>query len=217
MVANSCKSAPCFVTLEGIEGVGKSTNLAFIRDWLSQHGHDVLQTREPGGTPLAEQIRELLLAPREEIVDSDTELLLMFAARAQHVATVIKPALAAGKTVLSDRFVDASFAYQGGGRQLPMARIAALETWLLAAFKPTLTLLLDLHPDIALARARQRGEADRFEREQLTFFIRVREVYLQRAAAEPQRFAIIDAGQSLADVQRDIAALLANRIGAYAS
>ena len=204
---------PVFLTLEGIEGVGKSTNLAFIRDWLSRHGHDVVQTREPGGTPLAEQIRELLLVPRDETVDSDTELLLMFAARAQHVAGVIKPALAAGRTVLSDRFVDASFAYQGGGRQLPMARIAALEAWLLADFKPTLTVLLDLHPDIALARAHQRGEADRFEREQLAFFVRVRDVYLQRAAADPQRFAIIDAGQPLADVQRDIAAVLQQRLG----
>ncbi|HEX4911208.1 MAG TPA: dTMP kinase [Permianibacter sp.] len=204
---------PAFITLEGIEGVGKSTNLAFIRDWLVQHGHDVVQTREPGGTPLAEQIRELLLAPRDEAVDSDTELLLMFAARAQHVAGVIKPALAGGKTVLSDRFVDASFAYQGGGRQLPMARIAALEAWLLADFKPALTVLLDLHPDIALARARQRGEADRFEREQQAFFVRVRDVYLQRAAAEPQRFAIVDAGQPLADVQRDIAAVLQARVG----
>ena len=204
---------PAFITLEGIEGVGKSTNLAFIRDWLVQHGHDVVQTREPGGTPLAEQIRELLLAPRDEAVDSDTELLLMFAARAQHVAGVIKPALAAGKTVLSDRFVDASFAYQGGGRQLPMARIAALEAWLLADFKPALTVLLDLHPDIALARARQRGEADRFEREQQAFFVRVRDVYLQRAASEPQRFAIVDAGQPLADVQRDIAAVLQARVG----
>lgn len=205
---------PAFITLEGIEGVGKSTNLAFIRDWLLQHGHDVVQTREPGGTPLAEQIRELLLAPRDEAVASDTELLLMFAARAQHVAGVIKPALAAGKTVLSDRFVDASFAYQGGGRQLPMARIAALEAWLLADFKPTLTVLLDLHPDIALARARQRGEADRFEREQLSFFVRVRDVYLQRAAAEPQRFALVDAGQPLADVQRDIASVLTSRLEA---
>lgn len=206
---------PAFISLEGIEGVGKSTNLAFIRDWLQQHGHEVVQTREPGGTPLAEQIRELLLAPREEAVDSDTELLLMFAARAQHVAGVIKPALAAGKTVLSDRFVDASFAYQGGGRQLPMARISALEAWLLGQFKPALTVLLDLHPDIALARARQRGEADRFEREQLAFFVRVREVYLQRAAAEPERFAIVDAGQPLADVQRDIAAVLQARLGAH--
>ncbi|MFN4289456.1 MAG: dTMP kinase [Permianibacter sp.] len=206
---------PAFISLEGIEGVGKSTNLAFIRDWLQQHGHEVVQTREPGGTPLAEQIRELLLAPREEAVDSDTELLLMFAARAQHVAGVIKPALAAGKTVLSDRFVDASFAYQGGGRQLPMARIAALEAWLLGDFKPALTVLLDLHPDIALARARQRGEADRFEREQLAFFVRVREVYLQRAAAEPERFAIVDAGQPLASVQRDIAAVLQARLGVH--
>ena len=206
---------PAFISLEDIEGVGKSTNLAVIRDWLQQHGHEVVQTREPGGTPLAEQIRELLLAPREETVDSDTELLLMFAARAQHVAGVIKPALAAGKTVLSDRFVDASFAYQGGGRQLPMARIAALEAWLLGQFKPALTVLLDLHPDIALARARQRGEADRFEREQLAFFVRVREVYLQRAAAEPERFAIVDAGQPLADVQRDIAAVLQARLGVH--
>ncbi len=205
---------PVFVTLEGIEGVGKSTNLAFIRDWLRQQGHRVVETREPGGTPLAEEIRALLLQPREEAVDPDTELLLMFAARAQHVATVIKPALAAGKTVLSDRFVDASFAYQGGGRQLSIARIAALEQWLLGEFKPQLTVLLDLHPDIALARARARGEADRFEREQLAFFIRVRDTYLQRAAAEPNRFAIIDAGQPLVAVQADIAAVLGKRLGA---
>lgn len=205
---------PVFVTLEGIEGVGKSTNLAFIRDWLRQHGHQVVETREPGGTPLAEEIRALLLKPRDESVDPDTELLLMFAARAQHVAGVIKPALAAGKTVLSDRFVDASFAYQGGGRQLSIARIAALEQWLLGDFKPQLTVLLDLHPDIALARARARGEADRFEREQMAFFVRVRDTYLQRAAAEPSRFAIIDAGQPLVEVQADIAAVLSKRLGA---
>jgi len=204
---------PVFVTLEGIEGVGKSTNLAFIRDWLRQHGHEVVETREPGGTPLAEEIRALLLQPRDEAVAPDTELLLMFAARAQHVAGVITPALAAGKTVLSDRFVDASFAYQGGGRQLSIARIAALEQWLLGAFKPTLTVLLDLHPDIALARARARGEADRFEREQMAFFVRVRDTYLQRAAAEPARFAIIDAGQSLPEVQAAIAVVLSKRLG----
>lgn len=202
-----------FITLEGIEGVGKSTNLAFIRAWLQQHGHNVVQTREPGGTPLAEQIRELLLAPRDEPVDSDTELLLMFAARAQHVATVIKPALAAGNTVLSDRFVDASFAYQGGGRQLPLARIESLASWLLGDFRPHLTFLLDLHPDAALARARQRGEADRFEREQMAFFSRVRDTYLARASAEPARFAVIDAGQPLAQVQQAIATVLAARIG----
>ncbi len=197
-----------FISLEGIEGVGKSTNLAFAADWLRKAGADLLLTREPGGTPLAEDIRALLLAPREETVTPEAEVLLVYAARAQHVAQVIRPALARGQCVLSDRFADASFAYQGGGRDLGMTRVQQLNDWLLGAFAPQLTLLLDLVPEVALARAAQRGEADRFEREQMPFFVRVRDAYLARAAADPQRFAIIDASVGIPEVQRQIAQAL---------
>lgn len=198
-----------FITLEGIEGVGKTTNLAFVRDYLQSRDLSVTVTREPGGTPLAEQIRTLLLSTRDETVHADTELLLMFAARAQHIAQTIKPALAAGKTVLSDRFVDASFAYQGGGRGIPVTRIAELERWTLADFRPDLTLLLDLDPEIALARTRARGATDRFEQERTEFFVRARAEYLRRAHTEPQRFAVIDAAQPLPVVQAQIASHLA--------
>lgn len=192
------------ITFEGGEGAGKSSNMAFAADWLQQRGIDVVLTREPGGTPLAEEIRGLLLASRDEPVAIETELLLMFAARAQHLAQLIQPALARGAWVLSDRFVDASYAYQGGGRGMPVERIAVLEQWLLGACRPHLTVLFDLPVDIGLARAAARGSMDRFEQEQQAFFQRIRQAYLARAEAEPERFAVLDASAPLVEVQQQL-------------
>ena len=195
-----------FITLEGGEGAGKSTNLAFVAAWLRQRGITLITTREPGGTPLAEQIRTLLLEVREEPVAAVAELLLMFSARAQHLARVIEPALARGDWVLCDRFTDATYAYQGGGRGVDPTLIRTLEELVQADLQPDLTLYLDIDP--ALAEARLEGrERDRFEREQAAFFARVRAVYLERAA-QFERFRVIDAGASLAQVQRSIAAVL---------
>lgn len=195
-----------FITLEGGEGAGKSTNLAFVADWLRQRGIKVITTREPGGTPLAEQIRSLLLEVREEPVAAVSELLLMFSARAQHLARVIEPALARGDWVLCDRFTDATYAYQGGGRGVDAMLIKTLEELVQADLQPDLTLYLDIDP--ALAEARMEGRArDRFEREQAAFFARVRAVYLERAA-QFARFRVIDAGAPLAQVQSAIAASL---------
>ncbi|NVJ65907.1 MAG: dTMP kinase [Gammaproteobacteria bacterium] len=197
-----------FITIEGTEGVGKSTNIAFITQWLADKDIDILHTREPGGTPLAEEIRELLLANRDETVDSRTELLLMFAARCQHVATKIKPALEQGQWVLSDRFTDASFAYQGAGRNLGFERLSKLEDWSLNGFKPDLTIMLDLPIEIGLARAAERSEKDRFESEQIEFFNRVRQGYLAIAEAEPERMKVIDATGSIEQVQAQIEKVL---------
>ena len=195
-----------FITLEGGEGAGKSTNLAFVRGYLERAGVELLATREPGGTPLAEQIRALLLEVRDEPVAGLTELLLMFAARAQHLAQVIEPALARGAWVLCDRFTDATYAYQGAGRGLDHATIALLEHLVHGQLQPDLTLYLDLAPDTA--RTRMAGRAlDRFEREQADFFARVREGYLARAA-EYARFRVIDAGRPLVAVQAEIAGVL---------
>lgn len=194
----------CFITLEGTEGVGKSTNLAFIESMLVEAGVSFALTREPGGTPLAEELREMLLSPREETVADDAELLMVFAARAQHLQTVIKPALSDGQWVLCDRFTDATFAYQGGGRGLDQSLILDLEQRVQKGLQPDLTLLLDVPVEIGLARAAKRGALDRFEQEQVSFFERVRAAYLQRAADDPQRFAVIDASVSLADVQAQI-------------
>jgi dTMP kinase len=193
-----------FLTLEGTEGVGKSTNLAFVRDWLTSRNIQVVVTREPGGTPLAEQVRELLLAKRDEPVDETAELLLIFAARAQHLAQVIKPALDKGIWVLSDRFTDATFAYQGGGRGLSKSVIQQLEQLVQANLRPDLTLILDIDVKLGLSRASQRGELDRFESETLDFFERVRAAYRERAIANPTRYTIVDAGQTLEKVQQDI-------------
>lgn len=199
-----------FLTIEGTEGVGKSTNLAFVRDWLQAKGIEVIVTREPGGTPLAEEIRALLLAKREESVDETAELLLVFAARAQHIAQVIKPALARGAWVLSDRFTDATFAYQGGGRGLSKEVIGQLEVLVQGELRPDLTLILDIDVELGLNRARQRGELDRFESETLSFFERVRSAYKARAALSPNRYALVDAGQELVAVQADIHRVLSN-------
>ncbi len=197
-----------FITLEGGEGAGKSTNMAFIQQYFTERGLPWVATREPGGTPLAEEIREVLLQPREESVASDAELLLMFAARAQHIESVIKPAIASGSSVLCDRFTDATYAYQGGGRGVSMQRIQALEEFVQGEFRPDLTIYLDVPTEIGMARASARGELDRFEREQGEFFERVRAVYLERASAQPARYRVVDASRALTDVQRDLAAVL---------
>ncbi|MCF6338084.1 MAG: dTMP kinase [Gammaproteobacteria bacterium] len=197
-----------FITLEGGEGAGKSTQMAFVQqrlqDSLLAVGKNLQVTREPGGTALGEQIRELLLDHRQTVMDNDTELLLMFAARAQHLAELIRPALAAGDWVLCDRFTDATYAYQGGGRGIALKRIAALEDWVQGELRPDITLLLDLPVEVGMARAGERGDLDRFEREQQAFFERVRQTYRERAVAEPGRYRIIDAAQNLEQVQTQI-------------
>ncbi len=198
-----------FITLEGPEGAGKSTNRDYLAELLGATGREVVLTREPGGTPLAERIREILLAPAAEPMAVDTELLLMFAARAQHLAQVIRPALARGALVLCDRFVDATYAYQGGGRGVPVERIATLEAFVLGDLQPDLTLVFDLPVEIGLARAARRGALDRFEQEQRAFFEAVRQTYLDRAQAVPARYRLIDASRSLAQVQADLRALVA--------
>jgi dTMP kinase len=201
-----------FITLEGGEGAGKSTSLAFVRQWLEQAGHSVVMTREPGGTPVGERIREILLHAHDLDISTDVEALLMFAARAQHLSQVILPALARGTTVVCDRFTDATYAYQGGGRGMPTARIAALETWVQGDLRPDLTLLLDVPVSVGLARAKGRSEPDRFEGEQQEFFERVRDCYRARAAADPRRMHIVDASLSPADVRRQIEAILAEAV-----
>ncbi len=202
----------CFITIEGTEGVGKSTNVEFIRQYLADKGIALRLTREPGGTPLAEEIRELLLKPRDEVVSDDAEILLVFAARAQHVDQMIKPALEKGEWVLSDRFTDATFAYQGAGRGISWNRIQQLEQYALGDLRADLTILLDISVELGMARVLQRGEPDRFEREKLDFFDKVRQGYHHRLRAEPDRFALIDASQSLENVQQQIAAALAEKL-----
>ena len=192
-----------FITLEGGEGAGKSTSLAFVREFLEQAGRRVLVTREPGGTPLGEKIRELLLHGRENM-DADTELLLMFAARAEHLARVIRPTLAEGACVVCDRFTDATYAYQGGGRGVPEARIRILEDWVQQGLRPDLTLLLDIPVGQGLGRAGLRSAPDRFEREKIDFFERVRNRYLAAAASEPQRIRVIDAACDIPQVQAQL-------------
>lgn len=191
-----------FITLEGSEGAGKSTNLAFIEQYLASNGHELVVTREPGGTKLGEEIRELLLGHKHDGMSDDCELLLMFAARAEHLAQVILPALKSGRTVLCDRFTDATYAYQGGGRGIPMDRIGILESWVQHDLRPDLTIFLDVPVDIGIRRAGERSAPDRFEKQQLDFFERVRHTYLQRAKAKPEYYRIIDASRGLEDVQR---------------
>jgi dTMP kinase len=203
-----------FLTIEGIEGVGKSTQVARLSKGLSERGIAHVVTREPGGTPLAERIREIVLNSRDETLPPTAELLLMFAARAVHLTNHVEPQLTAGRWVVCDRFIDATYAYQGGGRRLGLDNIRQLETMVLGARRPDLTVLLDLPVDQALRRARQRNAgaaADRFESERADFFERVREAYLSRAAAEPNRIAVVDASQSADRVALRILKLLEAR------
>lgn len=193
-----------FITLEGGEGAGKSSNLEHIHRRLSAAGKQVIRTREPGGTPLGEQLRALLLDRSQGAMVADTELLLMFAARAQHLGELIVPALERGDWVLCDRFTDATYAYQGGGRGIDPERIRVLEQWVQRELRPDLTLLLDLPVEQGLQRAGARSDPDRFEQEQADFFRRVRDAYRTRAAQEPERFRLIDASRPLPEVQAQI-------------
>jgi len=193
-----------FITLEGIEGVGKSTNLEFVADMVRASGRELLLTREPGGTPLAEQLRRIVLHREDEPVPTLAELLLMFAGRCLHLENRIRPALEQGTWVICDRFTDATFAYQGGGRGEPSERIETLERWVHGGLQPDLTILLDADPEIGLARAEARGNSDRFERERLEFFRRVRAAYLARAEQFPARFVVVDAARPLSEVREDI-------------
>ena len=203
---------PRFITLDGIDGAGKSTNLAVMKAWFEKHKLPVLFTREPGGTPAGEALREILLNPATQ-VSLRTETLLMFAARQQHLETVILPALKNGTHVVSDRFTDATFAYQGGGRGVPLQDIATLEHWVQGDFRPDLTLLLDVPLEVSMARINQTREKDRFEQEEAEFFNRVREVYLQRANEQPKRYAVIDSSQSLDAVKNQIETALDSHFG----
>jgi dTMP kinase len=194
-----------FISMEGGEGVGKSTNLTFLENFLRSNGVDVITTREPGGTGLGEDIRDLLLQVRDEPVDSTAELLLIFAARAQHIGKLIEPALRAGKWVLSDRFTDATYAYQCGGRGVKRETVAQLEALVQGSLRPDFTLLLDAPVGVGMSRAHNRGYLDRFELETLAFFERVRSEYLQQAEVHRDRYRIIDAGVPLDQVQQALA------------
>jgi dTMP kinase len=193
-----------FITLEGLEGAGKSTQIATVQAIVARSGLEVVVTREPGGTPMAERIREMTLSPREEKVPPLAELLLMFAARCLHLDGLVRPALARGAWVICDRFTDASIAYQGGGRGLPLELIRTLAEAAHGDLWPDLTLLLDLDPAVGLARAGRRGSADRFEREELEFFGRVRASYLALAKEAPERVAVIDAGRPANEIAGDV-------------
>jgi dTMP kinase len=200
-----------FVTLEGGEGAGKSSQMRRIAEWLEQHGHRVVTTREPGGTVLSEILRDLVLHGDHPEMSPMTELLLVFAARAQHVDEVIRPALEQGQTVLCDRFTDASFAYQGGGRGLPVEDIRLLESLVQGKLRPDLTLLLDVPVEVGLARTRGRDSEDRFETETAVFLDKVRQAYLERANAERERIAVIDASVGEPAVWDAIRAILEQR------
>ncbi len=202
-----------FITIEGVEGVGKSTNIALVKSLLEERGYEVLLTREPGGTPTGERIREILLDKNEQAMTAMTELLLVFAARSQHVSQVIMPALAAGQWVISDRFTDSSYAYQGGGRELGIEIVAALEAQVLADFRPDLTIVLDVDIATGLERATREAEADRFESEQASFFQRVRETFL--TLAEADRYRVIDAGQPIEQVQVDLTEVIVEFISSH--
>jgi len=199
-----------FITFEGIDGAGKSTHLAWfaqqLQAKLAPQGKKVVVTREPGGTPLGERLREVLLHERMHL---ETEALLMFASRREHIAEVIQPALDRGDWVISDRFTDATFAYQGGGRGLPIDRLEALEAWVQQGLQPTKTVLFDLAPEIAAARLADARTPDKFEAESAQFFLRTRAEYLRRAAAEPDRFVVLDANRERSELQKDLEKLLA--------
>jgi dTMP kinase len=199
-----------FITFEGIDGAGKSTHIAWfaqqLQAKLAPQGKKVVVTREPGGTPLGERLREVLLHERMHL---ETEALLMFASRREHIAEVIQPALDAGDWVISDRFTDATFAYQGGGRGLAIERLEALEQWVQQGLQPTRTILFDLAPEIAAARLADARTPDKFEAESAQFFLRTRAEYLRRAAAEPGRFVVLNANRDRSDIQKDLESLLA--------
>lgn len=190
-----------FITIEGGEGAGKSTNIDLVVNILKKAGKEIVLTREPGGTKIGEKLREMLLNSAYTEMDYRTELLLMFAARAQHIAEVIQPALDAGKWVVCDRFTDATYAYQGAGRGIGQEKIAILEEWVQEGLKPDVTILLDVPVEIGLQRVAQRAAQDRFEQEKMKFFDTVRQAYLDMADAEPERFKVIDAGQTLDKVK----------------
>lgn len=193
-----------FITIEGQDGAGKSTNLAEIEQAILNAGHQLVVTREPGGTPIGERIRDLILSSTDQSFGDLTELLLIFAARAQHIESVIEPALAAGTWVLSDRFTDATFAYQGGGRGLSLDKIASLEALVQGPLRPDLTFLLDVPVEVGASRAGSRSEPDRFERQQNQFKAAVRQCYLDRAEQEPARFRVVDAGRELDQVKSTV-------------
>ena len=202
-----------FITMEGGEGAGKSTMMGRVADWLESAGHRVVRTREPGGTDLAEKLREILLDRNTISLSGRAELLLMFAARAQHLEELIRPALVRGDWVLCDRFTDATWAYQGGGRGLPRDEIGSLETLVHGDLQPDLTLLLDLPVELGMKRAARRSQADRFEQESTLFFERVRNAYLERAEAAPERFAVINAASNMEEVWSQIKSVLHQRMG----
>ncbi len=193
-----------FITIEGTEGAGKSTSLNYIKDVLQQKGIVFITTREPGGTPIAEKIRELLLDKANTALCDDAELLLMFASRAQHLNELIIPALQSGQWVISDRFTDATYAYQGGGRGLPCEKITQLEQWVQGDLRPDATILLDIPVEQGMERVRSRGETDRFEEEQMSFFSRIREAYLRLARENPQRYYIIDTRPDIEEVYQQL-------------
>ena len=202
-----------FITIEGIEGCGKTTQVPMLRGYLETRGRQVTSTREPGGTPVAEAIRELLLDPNVEQMTDDTELLLVFAARAAHLERVIRPALEAGAWVLCDRFTDATYAYQGGGRGIDDERIAVLEQWVQGRLRPDLTFILDVPVELGLARAGKRGAKDRFEREHLAFFQRVRDAYLTRAQRAPERYRVVDGDASIDEVHAAMVEIIYETFG----
>lgn len=199
-----------FISLEGIDGAGKSTHIAALAQWWRARGREVVLTREPGGTPLAERLREMVL---HEPMDPLTESLLVFAARREHVVKVIEPALARGAVVLCDRFTDATFAYQGGGRGFDWAVLVQLEDWVHGHRQPDLTFLFDVSPEVAEARRAAVRQPDRFEAQDLAFFTRVRQAYERRRAAQPDRFALIDATQAPESVGSQVLAIMAERSG----
>jgi dTMP kinase len=194
-----------FITFEGIDGAGKSTHIAFVSDYIKQRGIELVSSREPGGTPLGEKLREIVL---HEKMHLETEALLVFASRREHLAQVIEPALARGAWVISDRFTDSTFAYQGGGRGMSLAKLDTLEQWVHPERQPDLTLLFDVPLDVARARLDATRELDKFEQEKSDFFAATRTEYLRRAAEFPQRFRVIDSTQSIAEIQQQIAAIL---------
>ena len=201
-----------FITFEGIDGAGKSTQIAAVAAWLRTRGHALVLTREPGGTPLGERLRELIL---NQPMSSPTETLLVFAARCEHLAQVIRPALTRGEWVLCDRFTDATYAYQSGGRGLATQAIARLEDWVHPDLRPDVTVLFDVAPEVAAARLAAARAADKFETETVAFFERVRASYLARATAEPGRFLVVDASRDPDAVQRDLLARLAGRVATW--